>query len=196
MNIKYHSAFRTSKGTRARHIFLLARTFFQSFLFRNPLGATSRNLCDTPPHSPVAYTQCNSLHTIPSARRVCIPARSSVHPRYLQHARFAHARRRLGNVGTMGKASPCPPRERPTRDTIVRLLDRGFFPAFQPGVRAVPPPPPLFSLAPGANATSPGVNRTIQSFKVKHNAIIRRAPTYILYGFPQQYMLYVCMLLI
>lgn len=128
--------------------------------------------------------------------RVCIPARSFVHPRYLQHARFAHARRRLGNVSTMGKASPFLPRERSTRDTIVRLLDRGFFPAFQPGARAVPPPQPLFSLGPGANATSPGVNRTIQSFKVKHNAIIRRAPAYTIYGSPQQYMLYACVLLI
>lgn len=62
MNIKYHFAFQTSKETRARHIFLLARAFFQSFFFRNPLGATSRNLCDTPPHSPVAPPLCH-VHT-------------------------------------------------------------------------------------------------------------------------------------
>lgn len=88
----------------------------------------------------------------------------------------------------MGKA-PLPFRVWATRDTIVRLLDRGFFPAFPAGVRCSPPPA-LFSLGPGKCNFS-GVNRTIQSFKVKHNAIIRRAP-HILYGSLCNNIHYVC----
>lgn len=49
-----HFECRRERG-RLTYLFSSA-CIFQSFLFRNPLGATSWNLCDTPPHSPAIHT--------------------------------------------------------------------------------------------------------------------------------------------
>jgi len=120
-----------------------------------PRGVFATRSC-VATHNGIPY-----VHTYDSLR---IPG-GRVHPRYLQHARG-----RLRNVNN-GESSPEWPTRSMPRGTIVRLLGRGFFPAFQRRFAAAAA---IVLRRPGS-ATPPGVNRTMQSFKVKHNTAITRA---------------------
>jgi len=114
------------------------------------------HLCDTlPPGHAQFLTYTHARRASPYSGR----------PRYSQHARG-----RLRNVNN-GESSAEWPTRSMRRGTIVRLLGRGFFPAFQRRFAAAAA---IVLRRPGS-ATPPGVNRTMQSFKVKHNTAITRA---------------------
>lgn len=86
-----------------------------------------RNLCDTPPRS------CTVHNAIPYMPSTVFPASVfRVLALFATRVVRIHARGRLRNVNN-GESSPEWSTRPMPRGTIVRLLGRGFFPAFQPG---------------------------------------------------------------